>query len=40
MVIVMHNDTHEVQKVSIMVGNQVITPALPPDSFSTFVIPA
>ncbi|KAA9105096.1 beta-glycosidase [Microbacterium rhizomatis] len=38
-VVVMQNDMAEAMPVRIMLGERVITPTLPPDSFSTFVIP-
>jgi glucosylceramidase len=39
-VIVMQNDMSEDMPVRILLGDRVLTPTLPADSFSTFVIPA
>jgi len=39
-VIVLQNDTNEDQPVSLLVGDRVLSPTLPADSFSTLVIPA
>ena len=38
-VVVIHNDAHEDVTVRILVEEQVLTPTLPADSFSTFVLP-
>jgi glucosylceramidase len=38
-VIVMQNDMSEAMPVRILLGDRVLTPTLPADSFSTFVIP-
>lgn len=39
-VLVMQNDLGEDMPVRVLIGDQVLTPTLPADSFSTFVIPA
>ena len=39
-VVLVHNDTSEVQEWSALIGAQVLAAALPADSFNTFVIPA
>ncbi|SDG70143.1 glycoside hydrolase family 30 protein [Microbacterium pygmaeum] len=39
-VLVMQNDLSEDMPVRVLIGDQVLTPTLPADSFSTFVIPA
>jgi glucosylceramidase len=39
-VLVAQNDTHEEQSIRVLVGDQVLAPTLPADSFSTFVLPA
>ena len=36
-VVVMQNDTGQNQTVGILLGDQVVNPTLPADSFSTFV---
>jgi glucosylceramidase len=38
LVVVMQNDTSEKMPVSILVGDQVVSPVLPADSLSTFVV--
>ncbi len=38
-VVVMHNDTREDLPVRLLIGDQVISPTLAADSFSTFVVP-
>jgi glucosylceramidase len=38
-VVVVHNDAHEDQAVRLLVGDRALTPTLPADSFSTFVLP-
>ena len=38
LVVVMQNDTSEAMPVSILVGDEVVTPVLPADSFNTFVV--
>ena len=39
-VVVIQNDLGEELAVNILVGDRLISPTLPADSFSTFVIPA
>jgi glucosylceramidase len=39
-VIVVHNDSAEAQMPQILVGDRVLQPTLPADSFSTFILPA
>ena len=35
----MHNDSREDLAVRVLIDGQVLTPTLPADSFSTFVVP-
>lgn len=39
-VVVIHNDAHEASRVAVMIGDRMIAPTLPADSFNTIVIPA
>jgi glucosylceramidase len=38
LVVAMQDDTSEPMPVSILVGDEVVTPVLPPDSFNSFVV--
>ncbi|GAA3797978.1 glycoside hydrolase family 30 protein [Cellulomonas soli] len=40
LVVVVHNPEPHEQAVRVLVGGQLLTPTLPADSFSTFVVPA
>jgi glucosylceramidase len=39
LVLVIHNDSTEEQTLEVLIGDRVLTATLPPDSFSTFVVP-